>query len=173
MERKTDVISIRVNEKIKEKISKEADSKNMTVNNLVNQIITNHVEEGTIFQDLDFTSVRKQLLKKLFNAISKEEVVKMAETTCKEYFKDTTMYLHGKYNLESTVMTLELWFNYSNIPLRKIKSEDSIRLVIRHRLGSNWAVYFEAMIKAVLSEQGVKTDSYVKTVDSFSFRAYY
>ena len=87
MERKTNVVSIRVDDKIKEKISKEADSKNMTVNSLVNQIITSHVEEGTIRQDLGFTSVRKQLLKKLFNAIPKEEVIKMAETTCKGLFQ--------------------------------------------------------------------------------------
>ncbi|WP_428326638.1 hypothetical protein [Nitrosopumilus sp.] len=173
MEKKTDVMSIRVNEKIKEKISKEADSKNMTVNTLVNQIITNHVEEGTVFQDLDFTSVRKQLLKKLFNSMPKEEVTKMAGTMCKEFFKDTTMYLYGKYDLESTVRTLESWFNSSNIPFKEIKSEDSIKMVIRHRLGSNWAMYFETMIKAVLEELEVKTDSYVKTIDSFSFRAYY
>ena len=46
-------------------------------------------------------------------------------------------------------------------------------MVIRHRLGSNWVTYFETMIKATLEELEVRADSYVKTIDSFSFRVYY
>lgn len=172
MEKKTDVISIRVKESIKEKLIEESESNNLTLNSLISQIVTKHVNEGTIYRDLGFTSVRKSLLKTLFKLISTSEIKKISETVCKDFFKDTTLYLYGRYDLESIVMTLDSWFNTSNIPFKKIESEDNIKMVIRHELGSKWVLYFETMIKAILNELEIKSDSYVKTTGSLSFRVY-
>lgn len=172
MKKKTDVVSIRVEESIKKKLIEESESNNLTLNSLISQIMTKHVNEGTVYRDLGFTSIRKELLKKLFKFIPNSDITLMSETTCKDFFKDTTMYLHGRYDLESVMMTLDSWFSASNIPFKKIESGDNIKLIIRHELGSKWVLYFETMIKAVLSELEIKSDSYVKTVQSISFRAY-
>ena len=172
MSKKTDVVSIRVDESIKKKLIEESELKNLTLNSLIGQIMTKHVNEGTVYKDLGLTSVRKVLLKKLFKFIPSSDITTISQTTCRDFFKDTTIYLHGKYDLESVIMTLDSWFSTSNIPFKKIESGDNVRMIIRHELGSKWVLYFETMIKAVLNELDIKSDSYVKTVDSLSFRAY-
>lgn len=172
LEKKTDVVSIRIENHIKEKLVEESKSNNLTLNSLVGQIITKHVSEGTIYQDLGFTSVRKSFLKILFKCISDPDIIKISEKSGKEFFKDTTIYLQGKYNLESIIKTLDSWFATSNIPFKKIESEEDIKLVIHHKLGSKWVLYFETMMKSVLDELGIKSNSYVKTIHSLSFRVY-
>jgi len=172
VKKKTDVISIRIDESIKKKLIEESELNNLTLNSLINQIMIKHVNEGTIYRDLGFTSIRKSLLKKLFKFIPSSDIMTMSETICKDFFKDTTVYLYGRYDLESVIMTLDSWFSISNIPFKKIESGDSIKMIIRHELGRNWVLYFETMIKAVLNELEIKSDSYVKTVDSLSFRVY-
>lgn len=172
LKKKTEVVSIRIDDVIKEKLIERAETKNLTLNSLINQIVTKYIREGEISQDLGFTSIRKSLLKKIFKFIPNSDIVELSENTCKEFFKDTAMYLCGKYDRESVIMTLDSWFENSNIPFKKIESTNDTKVVIRHELGSKWALYFETMIKAVFYDLGIKTDSYVKTIHSISFRAY-
>ncbi len=170
MTKKTGVLSIRVDETIKEKLAEESDFQNMTLNSLINQILTKHVERGTLYKDVGFMSIRKSLLKILFQQISDSCIEKTSQTSGKEFFKETALYLYGKYDKDSVIKTLDSWFDVSNIPFRTIGNVDGTKFIVHHELGSKWTLYFETMMKAIFDDLNIRSSNYVKTTHSISFK---
>jgi len=168
--KKTEIISIRVDRHTKEKLSDECNSKHITLNSMISQIISTYVEKGRLYEDVGFMSVRKSLLKILFQQISDSYIHTISETSCKEFFKDTAMYLYGTYDKDAVIKTLDSWFSVSNIPFRKITDDDGMKFTIHHELGAKWTLYFRTLIKSIFDELEIKSDRYVKTHNSISFR---
>ncbi|QLH06896.1 hypothetical protein [Nitrosopumilus ureiphilus] len=161
-----------LDQKIKEKLSEESDLQNTTLNSLISQILAKHVERGTLYRDIGFMSIRKSLLKILFNQLSDSCIKQTSQTSCKEFFKETALYLYGNYDRNSVIKTLDSWFDVSNIPCRKIINEESTKIIVHHELGDKWTLYFETMIKSIFDELDIKSENFVKTTDSISFKIY-
>jgi len=170
--KKTEIISIRVDGLVKNNLNEECDFKKMTLNSLISQILSKYVERGALYKDVGFMSVRKSLLKILFQQISESCIKKISQTSGKEFFKETVLYLYGEYDKNSVIKTLDSWFDVSNIPFRKIDNIDSTKFIIHHELGSEWTLYFITMMKSIFDELNIKSSNYVKTIHSVSFNIY-
>ena len=168
-EKKSSIISVRVNEDVKRKLTIESELESLTMNTLISRILVRHVDWDKFAEDIGFVAVTKSFLRALLEALSDDKVKSIAVTTCRSAFKDAVIYTQGSLNLENLIKTLDLWFSSSHIPFRHIKKESSEKYIVQHELGEKWTIYFNALIGALLSDIHYKTANVVLTQQSVSF----
>jgi len=101
--------------------------------------------------------------------MSKEKVIKIAQTTGKMDFKNSVNYLYGKIDLESILDLLKKRFQNMNLQSRHISENGIEKIITRHDLGKNWPYMVITELNEVLNEIGyrVTNDQYYN--QGFSF----
>lgn len=85
---KSSIISVRVHDKIKQKLVIESELESLTLNTLVSRTLAKHVEWDKFADDMGFVSVTKQFLKSVLDSVPEKTIETIALTTCRNAFKD-------------------------------------------------------------------------------------
>jgi hypothetical protein len=93
-------ITFRLDNTILNKLHREAEQKDISVNTLVSHIIRRHSNAAKA----GFVTVRRGLLSKLINRLSEKEISLIAEYIAKNETKDFVLLLRNEYNIESAQM---------------------------------------------------------------------
>lgn len=168
MKKKDVVISVRVDEKTKQKLEVESDMKNLTMNTLVGQIVSKHVDWDRFTEDIGFVFVTKSFMRAILTNVPDEIITEVAVTVCRGSMKDATIFMHGSFNLENFIKTLNLWLGASNIPFRNI-SDGKEKFIIQHELGEKYSHYLITVITSILNELKYSAINQEITDQSISF----
>jgi hypothetical protein len=151
LDKKTSIISVRVEDTVKITLEKESQKKNLTLNTLIGQILAHHVEWNSFMNEIGFAYVTKAFLRSLLENTSQEEVVRIANGPCKDAIGDAILYMHGDVNLETFVKTVDKWFESSSISHRHRVNDGEHKYVIQHHLSKKLSIYFKELFSAILS----------------------
>lgn len=168
--KKTSIISVRVDESIKERLGIESELENLTLNTLIGRILKRHVEWEKFAEDIGFVSSTKPFLRSLLDSVTDAKIEEIARTTCKSAFRDAVIYRGGKLSVFEFLKTLDLWLSSSHIPFRHIVKDVSERYIIQHELGKRWSLYIITLISSILEELEHKIVNVIKTEQSVSFK---
>ena len=149
-------ITFRLDSTILNKLHREAEQKDISVNTLVSHIIRRHIDWHSNAAKAGFVTVRKGLLSNLINRLPNEEISSIAEYIAKNDTKDFVLLLRNEYNIKSALDVIETWLKISGYPYRHEVNYTIHTYVIQHDMGKNWSIYMAEQYRFLFEEFGIK-----------------
>jgi hypothetical protein len=153
---KSESITLRLDNIILNKLHREADQKDTSVNTLVNHIIRRHIDWHSNAAKAGFVTVRRGLLIDLIGRLPEKEISSIAEYIAKHEAKDFVLLLRNEYNIESALDVIESWIKISGHPYRHEVNYTRHSYVIQHDMGRNWSLYMAEQYRFLFEEFGLK-----------------
>ena len=141
---------------ILDKLRREAEQKDISVNTLVSHLIRRHIDWHSNAAKAGFVNVRRGLLIDLINRLPEKEISLIAKYIAKKETKDFVLLLRSEYNIESALDVIETWIKISGHPYRHEVSYNRHSYVIQHDMGMNWSLYMAEQYRFLFEEFGLK-----------------
>jgi hypothetical protein len=154
--RQSESITFRLDTIILNKLHREAEQEEISINTLVSQILREHTDWHSHAAKAGFISERKALLVNLIDRLSEQEITSVAEDIAKRDIKDFVLLLRNKYNIESSLDVIETWIRISGHPYRHEASYGRHSYVIQHDMGRNWSLYMAELYRFLFEEFDLK-----------------
>ena len=149
-------ITFRLDNTILNKLHREAEQKDISVNTLVSHIIRRHIDWHSNAAKAGFVTVRRGLLSFLISRLPQKEISSIAEYIAKNETKDFVLLLRNEYNIESALDVIETWIKISGHPYRHEVNYTRHSYVIQHDMGRNWSLYMAEQYRFLFEEFGLK-----------------
>lgn len=149
---KSSIISVRVDEGVKQKLSSESEMNSVTMNTLISQILRKHVEWDCYAEDVGLVFLTKPFLREVLKEVDEDTLSNIAVNTCKDAIRDAITFIQGDLNIQTLLKGLDLWFKASHIPFRHITSESNDKYIIQHELGKKYSIHIINVVNAILNE---------------------
>jgi hypothetical protein len=158
----------------------EAKKKGISLSNLVNKILENHVTCDMYFEELGFIPVCKDFLRKVFDRIKEEEDVQnyliddsreLGLIAAKEYIP----YFYSESNGDTLVQFLDKWFCKYQYHQHRVDNNYNNRrhyFIVNHDINMNFSIALKAFLEALIEpiiKRPVKFNSLTENAISFSF----
>ena len=164
--KRSESITFRLDSIILNKLRNEANQKDVSINTLVSQIIKQHIDWHSNAAKAGFISVRRELIVKLMEKVSEQDISSIVEYIAKTSNKDFIMMLRNQYNIESALDLIETWIRISGYPYRH--EVDNINTnnnnsytttvhsyIIQHDMGRKWSLYLSELYRCSFEEFGL------------------
>jgi antitoxin component of RelBE/YafQ-DinJ toxin-antitoxin module len=150
----TSSMTFRVNSNTKEALQDAANDTGISLNTLVNQILTNYVKWDKFVSKAGMIPVAKRVISEAFMKLNEDEVKELATSVGKNALNDILLFMKGKTDLDSFLSWLELWlkknstaaFNYT------VENDGFHTCIMKHDLGWKWSLYHKRVLELILSE---------------------
>ena len=162
-------ITFRLDSTILNKLHREAQQKDISVNTLVSHIIRGHIDWHSNAAKAGFVTVRRGLVSNLINRLSEKDISSIAEYIAKNETKDFVLLLRNEYNIESALDVIETWIKISGYPYRHEVNYTRHSYVIQHDMGKNWSLYLTELFRNLFEEFGLKRVEFDLTHNSLDF----
>ncbi len=165
----TDTITIRVPKTLKEKLEKKTKENKITLNLLINQILTKNLNWDEYMTTMGWLQFNPSTVKEIFKSLDEKKITEIIKSITFEII-DAIKFIYGDVNLNSVIDFLDTWHRSANIPFRRIENGSSHQYIINHKLGKNWSIFESKTIERFFGELGFKVIISQTRTDSCSFR---
>lgn len=148
----TEAATFRLDKTMLEKLRMEAEEKRISLSTLLDQIIESHIEWHANAARAGFVPIRRGVLKRLFDPMTKEQVDALAEEVSRGLTDETMMIMTSERTEESIYELLERWIRVAGFNYRHEASENERIFVIQHNMGENWSYYITRLFEHSSSE---------------------
>ncbi len=135
----------------------QADAKGISFNTLANQIFTEYIQWYANAPKAGYATVRRSLIKALFDRLAGEETIALANTTVKDS-REISLQITGEYDLSSILQIIDHKSYLSGYKVRKEARDDYYYYVIQHDLGKKWSLYLGELFKLEFEEVGYQAE---------------
>lgn len=133
-----------------EQLCKEAETRQISVNTLVNQIINEHLDWHLYAAQAKLYYVPKPFISRVLEKFSEQQLADLAEASAKKDFVDIGLLLRGEFTISSFLSILENWSRISDIPYRTEDNETTRKIIIEHNMGSKYSYLFKEIYRRLL-----------------------
>ena len=161
--KRSSVISVRVSDDVKEKLEVESELNAISLNTMIGQILTKHVEWDRFAEDIGVVVITRPFFRAVIEEVDDKTLTTIAVTTCRSAIRDAMLFITGKSDLPSFLKVLDLWLAASNISFRHIVENHQDKYIVQHDLGNKWTIYFTSVTGTLLNEFGYPLDKQVTT----------
>lgn len=162
--RKTRSITFRIDASVIDELQSEADSRETSLNVLINQILKRYAEWDRYESKIGMMPVPKIMLSTLIDksiAIAKNsgindldhyrnDIIKQAAQIAFDLIKDSVLYMKKHYDLWVVLSVLEEYMKVSGIKAdHKIEGSRKHVFVIQHELGENWSLFTKELLAII------------------------
>jgi hypothetical protein len=162
--KKTRSVTFRLDSSVIDELQMEADSREISLNVLVNQILKRYSEWDRFENKIGMMPVPKVILSSLIDrAISvakssgikdidryRDEIIKQAALLAFGLMKDSVLFMKRQYNLWVVLAVLEEYMKVSGIKAdHKIEGSRKHVFVIQHELGENWSLFTKELLALI------------------------
>ena len=139
----TDSVTFRLNSSVLDKLESRAEQQKTSLNMLVNQILSGYVEWEMDSAKAGWVPTQRSILVNLIGHIEEKNILDLAENAAESSSKDSILYMHGKYNLESLLTNIRLSSHRSGFNVKEYGDGDNLEMMIQHDLGWKWSLFFK------------------------------
>lgn len=161
--RQTEGITFRFDSGVIHELKREATEKRINCNTLVSQIVSNHLEWDANASRAGMVSFPRQLLIKLIEGRTDEQIADVALYMARMVMADVTILLRKSYNPRTFMDVIEWWARVSGFPLRHDIEAETHVFVIQHDMGAGWSLYLAKLFEFVFDEIGTKKPEFQTT----------
>lgn len=153
LNKKTVTMTFRIDESILNKFRKEAENKEISLNILVNQVLKRFVEWDVFESKVGMVPIAKPLVIKLFESMTEDELVGMAESIGKNAAKDIALFMKNMIDIYSFLSWFELRIKNSSAEIKHEVEKDNTHIyIVRHDLGKNWSLYHKIVLELIFED---------------------
>ena len=161
----TNSISYRLPSKLLENLETEARQKNISHNVLVKQILQKYVSWERFAEKIGMVPVPQKILQSLGRRLSHQEILEIIDALFIT-IKDSVMFMKGGYDLKRTIETLEDYMRNSGMESDHRVEGDLHHFVIQHKMGMQWSIFTELLLRRVFAEFEKETGLKFQTTES-------
>ncbi|MGH9953069.1 MAG: hypothetical protein ACRD5J_15740 [Nitrososphaeraceae archaeon] len=133
-----------------EQLCKEAETRQISVNTLVNQIVNEHLDWHLYAAQAKLYYVPKPFISRILERFTEQQLSELAEASAKKDFVDIGLLLRGEFTMSSFISILENWSRVSDIPYRAEEIENTQKIIIEHNMGSKYSYLFKEIYRLLL-----------------------
>lgn len=169
-QKSTETSTFRISKEILEKLRLDAKDDKVTLNALINQILSEFVEWYSPAKKAGMVPLPKVLLVKIMDKLTREQVVQIAEYMVKNEIKDIILLLQKEHTVSSFMAAVESWAKTSGFPfVHESMGKSSHKYVISHEMGKNWSLYFGIIFTRIFEELKASHVSFEITDKTMNF----
>lgn len=146
----TEGITFRLPSDNLEQLNKEAETRQISVNTLVNQIINEHLDWHLYAAQAKLYYVPKPFISRVLERFTEQQLVDLAEASANKDFVDIGLLLRGEFTISSFLSILENWTRISDIPYRTEENEATQKIIIEHNMGPKYSYLFKEIYRRLL-----------------------
>lgn len=135
-----------------EQLCKEAETRQISVNTLVNQIVNEHLDWHLYAAQAKLYYVPKPFISRVLEKFTEQQLSELAEASAKKDFVDIGLLLRGEFTMSSFLSILENWSRISDIPYRAEQIENTQKIIIEHNMGSKYSYLFKEIYRLLLED---------------------
>jgi hypothetical protein len=169
-QRITENVTLRFDKHILDRLRKEAKYKQISLNILMNQIATQHLDWHAYSTKAGFTTVRKDTIVKMLEKISENDIVEIAEYVAKKGSKEFIMMLKNEYTITSTLEVIETWIKIAGYSYRHEVTGSEHSYIIQHDMGLKWSLYLREGCQVIFKDFGLPRVDFDVSENMLSFR---
>lgn len=151
----TETATFRFNSKILTSLKQEAKVKNLTLNSLVNNVISQYLDWFSDTRNTNHVHLWKSIPLKLLEKHSSDEIKKIAREVYEIEMKHTLIVLKEKFEIISFFEALQSWLKASNFIYRYDIDGIKHKFVIQFNMSKKWSLFIAEIFKHVCDEMGV------------------
>jgi len=148
----TETASFRLDSDSLKKLRKEAEYNKLSLNQLPNQVIGNHVNFRSVAKSAGFMTIPKPVLKRIMWKFSEDEAREIGIEHSEKDAESILCMLRNEFNVDDFLDTVEYWVNDAGFSIRHDVESDIHKYVIQQDLGKNWSVYMSAFISQTIEK---------------------
>ena len=157
--------TVRLTRNLDELIQKDAKEKNLSVNALVNNIMTKYSEWDRYISKFGFISIASETFQAILEEVDDEKIEKIAKELGQQMPQAVTLFWFKELSLETFLKTITLYSKYSGLHKIEIERDEDCVITFHHELGEKWSVFLRYFISQFV-ESAVGVIPKVKTTDS-------
>jgi hypothetical protein len=165
--RKSRSVTFRLDSKIIDELQTEANSREVSLNVLVNQVLKRYAEWDRYENKIGMMPVPRVILSNLIDkAISvakssgikdvdlyRDQIIKQAAELAFTLMKDSVLFMKKQYNLWVVLSVLEEYMKVSGIKSdHKIEGSRKHVFIIQHELGENWSLFTKELLELIFQK---------------------
>lgn len=148
--------SFRISETSLKVLQEEAQSQNISVNTLVNQIILSYTNFDKYAKKFSFIRLSSIVLRYLLEAMPDEVVIRVSYNAGKEVSEPFILAKHGILNLETALEYLRSLSFYANLfEYNEVDKDEKKIITLMHTLGSKGSLFIGHFIQPIFERIGV------------------
>src|SRR5512145_2089040 len=130
-----------------EQLCKEAETRQISVNTLVNQIINEHLDWHLYAAQAKLYYVPKPFISRVLEKFTEQQLGDLAEASAKKDFVDIGLLLRGEFTISSFLSIMDIWYRISDITYRNEENENTQKIIIEHNMGSKYSYIFNEIYR--------------------------
>jgi len=163
----TDTITIRVPKSLKEQLEKTSKKNQLTLNNLINQILNQRMHWDEQLNKMGWLQFEPQTVKEIVKNLNEEEICQIVEKTRAGVTK-AIKFIYGDTSVKDVVNFIDSWLTSSNFAFRHTEDSESHRFLVSHELGENWSLFANKAVMSVIEDLGHTIINHDNKEDSYS-----
>ncbi len=167
--KKTDNVSIRIDSELSSKLHEKCMEQKISLNTLINHLLEKQVNWHELTTEMGWIPMFRSTFRELSDSISKDKIVKIAETAGLSDLKNSLNYLYGYIELDSILDLFKKRWHSMNVKYREIEVNGKNKIIIQHDLGKNWPYFIVGQMNAILNEIGYRIMNDEYNEQGFSF----
>lgn len=143
--------SIRMDQDLETVLNREAETRHMTFNNLVNSIMYRHSEFDSFADRFGFITITRNTFQAIVSAISDQEIEDIARNISSLAMKEFTIFKYSDPGPKAFIDFIAILCNYGGIGIfeEKIQGLDHM-IIVRHNLGKKVSKLFGSIFSETL-----------------------
>jgi hypothetical protein len=148
---KSESITFRLVSQVLDKLRKNAKNDKVTVNTLVNHIISDYFDWDMTAIDAGWMVMPKIIIRKAFEMLSQDEILTLADAAYQET-EDMFLFMKGKNDEQSFLSLLRIRAEKSGFHLRELQKDSITTFIIQHDMGRNYSLYCKNLYERIMHQ---------------------
>lgn len=149
--KKTSTITFRLDENVIQRLRKESEKRQISLNLLVSQALRNFLEWDMYQTKVGFVSVNKPVFVEIFEKMTKKEIIEIAARVGNTAVQDIALFMKGRMDIDSFISWFEMRMINSSVQISHSTEDGHHRLIMKHDLGKNWSLYHKTVLEYIFS----------------------
>lgn len=164
-----ETVTFRINQYMIDNVRLEADSRMISINDLINKIFKRFVEWNQFEPIVGMIHISRPVATELFNRKSNKDIIEMAKSIGKNAIYNTVLLARGKHDLKTFLLWIESEMNSHSLHVRHTDNDDKQKYIIKHDLGIKFSLYYKTIIKSIFEELSSNAINFTITNDIIIF----
>jgi hypothetical protein len=133
-------------------LEKKSEHDGISLDTLINEILMKHTGLDTSESQSRTMSLDKSTVTKIFEIMSREEVVKLATQVGRDSTTQAILLMKSKIDLDTYLSWLQWYTRNSSLEITHNIEGNNHTITIKHDLGENWSFYQKTIVESIFNE---------------------
>lgn len=151
-------MTLRIKKNTLDKLRQYSDSKNTTINAVVNQFLTQVLEWDLLAAKAGWVPIPKNALINIMDKIDEKNVLELAQSNGKSIPNDILLAMKGRLAIEDLVEINKNRADAAGFGYSEILENNFLKIIIQHDMGMKWSKYFKTFYETAFNNLGCKVE---------------